>query len=45
VKDSEAMHAAITGSRFEIIAGAGHCANLERPAAFNHIVLEFLHAV
>ena len=45
VKESEAMHAAIAGSRLEIIPGAGHCANFERPAAFNHVVMEFLAAV
>ena len=26
----------------EVIAGAGHLSNLERPAAFNHLVSEFL---
>lgn len=29
-------------SRFEVIAGAGHLSNMERPAAFNHVVSEFL---
>ena len=45
VKESEAMHAAIAGSRLEIIPGAGHCANFERPAAFNQVVQEFLRGV
>jgi len=45
VKESEAMHAAIAGSRLEIIPGAGHCANFERPAAFDHVVEEFLRGV
>ena len=42
VRDSEAMGAAIAGSRLEIIPGAGHMASLERPAAFNAVLGEFL---
>lgn len=42
VEDARAMHAGIRGSTLEIIAGAGHLTNLERPAAFNHVVSEFL---
>jgi 3-oxoadipate enol-lactonase len=45
VKESRAMHAAIPGSRLEIIAQAGHLSNLERPAAFNHVLTEFLVAL
>ena len=41
-REMRAMHAAIRGSRFEVIAGAGHLSNLERPAAFNHVLSEFL---
>lgn len=33
--EAERMHAAIAGSTLEVLAGAGHLANLERPAAFN----------
>ncbi len=40
--ESRAMHAAIAGSRLEIIEGAGHVSNVERPAAFNHVTSEFL---
>jgi 3-oxoadipate enol-lactonase len=40
--DARAMHAAIGGSRLETIAGAGHLSNFERPAAFNHLMGEFL---
>jgi pimeloyl-ACP methyl ester carboxylesterase len=36
------MHAAIRGSTLEVITGAGHLSNLERPAAFDHVVSEFL---
>lgn len=42
VKEARAMHLAIDGSRLEIIAGAGHVSNAERPAAFNHVLSEFL---
>ena len=41
-REMRAMHAAIPRSRFEVIAGAGHLSNLERPAAFNHVLSEFL---
>lgn len=42
VEDVRSMQAAIRGSSLEVIAGAGHLSNLERPAAFNHVVSEFL---
>lgn len=42
VKDARAMHQAITGSRLEIIPGAGHLSNLERPAAFNAAASDFV---
>lgn len=41
-KESRAMHAAIPGSGLEIIPGAGHVSNVERPAAFNQVLSEFL---
>ena len=41
-KEMRAMNDAIRGSRFEVIAKAGHLSNVERPAAFNAIVTEFL---
>ncbi len=40
--ESRAMHARIAGSRLEILDHAGHVSNFERPAAFNHVVSEFL---
>jgi 3-oxoadipate enol-lactonase len=42
VSEARAMHAAIPASRLEIVVGAGHLPNVERPAAFNHILSEFL---
>lgn len=42
VPDARAMHLAIAGSRLEVIAGAGHVSNMERPATFNHVLSEFL---
>jgi len=43
--DSERLHAGIAGSILEIIPKAGHVSNVERPAAFNHLVGEFLERV
>jgi 3-oxoadipate enol-lactonase len=37
-----ALAAAIPKSRVEVIEGGGHVCPYERPAAFNHIVGEFL---
>jgi 3-oxoadipate enol-lactonase len=44
-KDARAMHEKIAGSRLELIRGAGHLSNVERPAAFNHVVSEFVSAL
>jgi pimeloyl-ACP methyl ester carboxylesterase len=41
---SESMAAQIPGSRVEIIDGAGHLSNLERPDAFNAAVRPFITA-
>ena len=41
-KEARAMHASIPGSRIEILQQAGHLSNIERPAAFNTVVTEFL---
>jgi 3-oxoadipate enol-lactonase len=40
--EARRLHDGIAGSRLEVIAGAGHLSNLERPAAFNHVASEFL---
>jgi pimeloyl-ACP methyl ester carboxylesterase len=43
--DAEVMRREIRGSRLEIIPGAGHVSNLERPEEFNRALLEFLRAL
>ena len=45
VKEARAMHEAVAGSRLEVLAGAGHLSNFERPAAFNHAMHDFLTTV
>jgi len=40
--ESRLMHDRIPGSVLEIIEGAGHLSSLERPAAVNHVIREFL---
>jgi 3-oxoadipate enol-lactonase len=45
IEEARSMHAAIRGSSLEVISGAGHLSNLERPSAFNHVVSEFLAAL
>jgi 3-oxoadipate enol-lactonase len=42
LKDARRMQAAIAGSRLEVLKGAGHLSNVERPAAFNTVMTEFL---
>jgi len=39
--ESERMQTLVSGSRLEVIRGAGHVSNLERPAAFNALVSEW----
>lgn len=45
VKDARAMRERIPRSRLEIIGGAGHLSNVEKPAAFNHVLSEFVGAL
>jgi 3-oxoadipate enol-lactonase len=45
VADSEYMHQEISGSRLEIIDGAGHVSNMERPTQFNDALLKFLQDI
>ena len=42
VKEARAMAAAIRGCRLEVIPEAGHLSNLERPAAFNAALSDFV---
>ena len=42
VKEARVMHEAIRGSRLEVIPAAGHLSNLERPAAFNAALSDFI---
>jgi pimeloyl-ACP methyl ester carboxylesterase len=44
-KDSEVMRREIRGSRLEVIEGASHVSNLERPNQFNHALKDFLKAL
>jgi pimeloyl-ACP methyl ester carboxylesterase len=44
-RDAELMHREIRGSRLEIIEGASHLSNLERPLEFNRALLDFIHAL
>jgi pimeloyl-ACP methyl ester carboxylesterase len=44
-KEAHALSRAIPGTRTEILDGAGHLSNFERPAAFNTVLGEFLHAL
>lgn len=41
-EEARHMHDRIVGSVLEIIEGAGHLSSLERPAAVNHVISEFL---
>lgn len=42
---SEYMAARIPGARLEVIADAGHAANIDQPDAFNGVLLSFLDAL
>jgi pimeloyl-ACP methyl ester carboxylesterase len=41
-KEARQMHERIPGSRLEVIPSAGHLSNLERPAAFNAALSDFV---
>ncbi len=40
--DAQLMRREIGGARLEVLAGAGHCSNLERPVEFNQALKKFL---
>lgn len=43
--EAEQVHALVPGSRLDVIRGAGHLSNMERPAAFNAAVSAFAATV
>jgi 3-oxoadipate enol-lactonase len=43
--ESEAMHALIEGSRLQVVEGAGHVSNVERPDEFGRALAEFLEGL
>jgi pimeloyl-ACP methyl ester carboxylesterase len=43
--EAQAMHEQVRGSRLEVLTQAGHISNLERPAAFTHVLSEFVEGV
>jgi pimeloyl-ACP methyl ester carboxylesterase len=45
VSFAEELRDHIPGARLEVIEGAGHMPNLERPSEFNHVVEEWLRLV
>lgn len=44
-RESRVLHEGIRGSTLQEISGAGHVSNLERPAAVNHVLSEYLAAL
>jgi pimeloyl-ACP methyl ester carboxylesterase len=42
---AKTMADAIRGASLHIIAGSGHLTNIERPAAVNHLLSEFLSSL
>jgi 3-oxoadipate enol-lactonase len=42
---SEAMSRRVRGARMEVLEGAGHVSNVERPAEFNHALVQFLRGL
>jgi pimeloyl-ACP methyl ester carboxylesterase len=45
VAEARRLHEGIAGSRLEVLAGAGHVSNVERAAAFTHVVRELLRSL
>jgi pimeloyl-ACP methyl ester carboxylesterase len=39
---ADALAAGIPGARLEVVGGTAHLPNMERPAEFNRLVLDFL---
>ncbi len=45
VKPSHFLKETLPGARLEILAKTGHAVNLEEPALYNHLVMEFIETV
>ncbi|HEX8091969.1 MAG TPA: alpha/beta fold hydrolase [Blastocatellia bacterium] len=45
VAEAEALRARIGGSRLRVIESAGHLSNMEQPAQFNSIMIEFIETM
>lgn len=45
IKPSEFLRDTMPDARLEMVAGSGHAVNLEKPAIFNRLMLEFLDSV
>ena len=45
VAEAEAMRDGIRGARLQVIEGAGHLSNIERPQEFNTALREFLDSL
>ena len=45
VSHAHDLHAAVPGSRLEVVEGAGHEVQRDRPEAFNSLLLEFLASI
>lgn len=41
-REARLLQQGIAGSRIELVAGAGHVSNAERPGTFNHVLSEFV---
>ncbi len=45
VAEAEAMRDRIRSSRMHVIEGAGHLSNIERPAEFNSLLIDFIETM
>jgi pimeloyl-ACP methyl ester carboxylesterase len=45
IKSAKQWHADNPDSQFYIIEDAGHCANMDNPARFNHLLMEFIRRI
>ncbi|HJZ68542.1 MAG TPA: alpha/beta fold hydrolase [Blastocatellia bacterium] len=45
VAEAEGLRSGIRGARLEVIDGAGHLSNLERPDKFNSVLIDFVNSL